>query len=108
MHSKVLHPGHTGTLPRGTHAYKPEAPIAAIKTEGTGALVSLLAKEKRRFLAVVNRDFLMEMPLTVSLDGSAEISEFRKIGAIREITGREWTTSLAPGDIAVLTWESKK
>ena len=107
MHSKVLHLGHTNTLPRGTRTYKPDAPIAAIKTEGTGALVSLLANEKRRFLAVVNRDFLKKMPLTVTLDGSTKISEFRKDGTT-ESTSREWTRSIAPGDIAVLTWESKE
>lgn len=108
LHSKVLDHGHTGALPRGTQPYKPAAPVAGIKTEGAGALVSHLANGKRRFLAVVNRDFLKATPLTVTLDGSAKVSEFRKDGATSEITDREWKTSLAPGDIAVLTWESKE
>ena len=108
LHSKVLHHDHTGALPRGTHAYKPEAPLAGIKTEAAGALVSHLANGKRRFLAIVNRDFLKDMPLTVTLDGSAKVSEFGKNGTTEEISGREWTRSLAPGDIAVLTWEAKE
>jgi hypothetical protein len=108
LHSKVLHLGHTGALPRGTNSYKPRRPIARIKTESAGALVSHLANGKRRFLAVVNRDFLKDARVIVSTDGSAHVCEFRKDGATVEITGDEWTTKLSPGDIAALTWDVKE
>jgi len=106
--AKVLSVGHTGKLPAGTRAYAPAAPISGLKTEGNGAVASLLAKGQRRFLAVVNRDFNAPMPLTVALDGSAAVARVDKTGAVHAVDGKEFTGRLEPGDLVVLTWELKQ
>ena len=103
--AKVLRLGHTGALPRGTSAYEPAAPIVSLKTEGNGALVSLLENGKRRYLAIVNRDFLAPLPIALTFDGSAKISEIQKDGAARDLTGREYSRPLAPGNLLLLSWE---
>lgn len=103
----VSRPGHTGTLPRGTQAYQPEAPVTKVETGGTGAVISHLAKGTQRAVVVVNRDFLHPMPFTLTFDGTAGLREFRKDGTTADLTGREWKRNLAPGDIAVVVWDAK-
>jgi type IV secretory pathway protease TraF len=101
----VLRIGHTGTLPRGTAAFAPEAPVKSVETARGGALVSLLAKGRNRFLAIVNRDFQAGVPLVVELNGSRSVSELQKDGTTRAIVSAQDARELAPGDIVVLTWE---
>src|SRR5262249_3282967 len=67
--ARVLRVQHTGTLPRGTQPYRPEAPVSAVETGSGGAVVSLLENGRRQYLAVVNRDFTGPMALAVTLDG---------------------------------------
>jgi hypothetical protein len=104
--AEVLRVGHTGSLPRGTHAFDPASPVAALKTEGTGAVVSLLAKGNQRFLAIVNRDLRANMPLTLSFEPAAKVSEITRDGATRPLASREFKAELTPGDIRVLTWDA--
>jgi hypothetical protein len=103
--AKVRRVGHIGELPRGTRAYEPETPIAALRTEG-GAVVSLLSKRRGRFLAIVNRDFKMSAPLRITFDGSAKISEVRKDGSSQPLGDLEFARGLAAGDIVMLSWEA--
>jgi hypothetical protein len=104
--AEVLRVGHTGNLPRGTHAYEPASPIAALKTGDGGAVVSLLAKGKQRFLAIINRDLHASMPLALTFTPGARISEVAKDGATRLIEANEFSTVLSPGDLRVLTWDA--
>jgi hypothetical protein len=104
--AEVLRVGHTGSLPRGTRAFEPAPPIAALKTEGTGAVVSLLAKDNQRILAIVNRDLRANLPLTIGFEPSAKISELTKDGSTRVLTSGEFKAELAPGDIRVLMWSA--
>lgn len=103
----VSHAGHTGTLPRGTRAYQPVVPVEKMDTGGKGALISHLTKGTRRAVAVVNRDFLQALPLALTFDGTPGLREFRKDGTTVEITGREWKTTLTPGDMAVVVWDAR-
>lgn len=105
--SKVESIGHTGKLPRGTQAYKAAAPISEVTTGGHGAVVSLLSKEKRNFLVVVNRDFNAEMPLTVVLDGSVAVQSVDKEGGLHAVADKKYAANVGKGDIAILTWERK-
>jgi Beta-galactosidase len=104
--AEVLKVGHTGTLPRGTRAFEPAAPIAELKTEGTGAVVSLLAKGNQRILAIVNRDLRANMPLAVTFATGARITEVTKDGATHPMTSGEFKTELSPGDLRLLSWET--
>jgi hypothetical protein len=103
----VSRPGHTGTPPRGTQAYQAVPPVTKVETGGAGALISHLTKGTRRAVVLVNRDFLNPMPFTLTFDGTPGLREFRKDGTTADISGREWKSNLAPGDIAVVIWDSK-
>jgi hypothetical protein len=104
--AKVSQVAHTGVLPTGTHAYEAATPVLSLKTEGNGAIVSLLEKGRRRFLAIVNRDFHAAMPLALTFDSSTEVNEVQKDGSTRKIAERDYSKPLEPGDILVLTWRS--
>lgn len=103
--AEVLRVGHTGTLSRGTHAYHPVPPVAQLKTEG-GAVVSLLAKGKQRFLAIVNRDIHTKMPLKIAFSPDAKIREVTKDGTTRAVSSGDFVAELLPGDMRVLTWDA--
>jgi hypothetical protein len=104
--TEVLRVGHTGSLPRGTRAFVSVSPVAELKTEGTGAVVSLLAKGNQRFIAIVNRDLRTVMPLTVILEPKIRINEMTKEGATVPLASGEFKAELTPGDIRVLTWNA--
>lgn len=104
--ARILRVGHLGTLPKGTRRYEPQSPVTSVDTGGNGAIVSQLEKKKRRFVAIVNRDLRAPMSLIVVLDGSVKVSEMQKDGTLRVIDGREFSSRIAPGDLAMLTWES--
>jgi len=101
----VVRVGHTGdAIPRGTQAFRPEAPLRSVKTEGAGAVVSLLERGKRRSLVVVNRDFLHPMPLAAEFEEGAAVEAVAKDGSRRAIEGTSHRAVVEPGDAAVLTW----
>jgi hypothetical protein len=102
--AKVARVGHTGRLPRGTEAFRPEAPVAELRTEGDGGVVSLLRKGRRSYLVVVNRDYRASMPLAVTFDGSRKVDEERMDGTLMR-AGRQLTRNVGPGDIVVMGWE---
>lgn len=104
--AEVLRVGHTGNLPRGTRPYESAPPIATLKTESGGAVVSLLAKGRQRFLAIVNRDLRTNMPLAVTFTPAAKIREVAKDGETHSIVSGEFAADLSPGDLRVLTWDA--
>jgi hypothetical protein len=104
--SQVLALGHTGTLPRGTAAYKPEAPVTALKTDG-GAVVSLLGREARRYLVIVNRDFNKPMTLELAWEAATPLARVGKDGKESALPGGTLRASVEPGDALILTWQAK-
>jgi hypothetical protein len=106
--SKVLSVGHTGkSIPAGTRPYAPVAPVTSLKTESTGAAVSVLAKDRRRFLVVVNRDFGHAMPIVATFDPAAGVQRVEKDGSLMALTDATDRRSVGSGDAAILTWEQK-
>jgi hypothetical protein len=106
--SQVESIGHTGAaIPAGTRAYTPAAPVRSLQTEGTGAVVSLLANGPRRFLVVVNRDFQHEMPLRVSFDPMAKVRRVAKDGTLAALAESGHESKVPPGDAAIFVWEAK-
>jgi hypothetical protein len=103
LNAKVLSVSHTGTLPSGTRAYQPAAPIESLETGGVGTLVSLLEKGNERFLAIVNRDLKQKAPLALKADATAKLAAIGKDGT-RAPCGPSFSTSLDPGDMVVLAW----
>jgi hypothetical protein len=103
--STVIGVGHTGIkVPAGTRAYQPASPVTELSTQGTGTIVSLLAKGNRRFLVVVNRDIERSMPLRVGFDASTPVKQVVKDGTIRPLDNRVATETIDPGDMRAFTW----
>jgi len=102
--SRVISLGHTGKPPRGTVAYVPASPIASLKTEGQGAVVSLLGRDTRRFLVVVNRDFTKPMPLEVVWRESTTMATANKDGTLTPLSGQKREKAVEPGDVEILSW----
>jgi hypothetical protein len=101
--SKVVKVGHTGKVPQGTQPYRPEAPVMELRTEGDGAVVSLLEKGRRRYLVIVNRSHQAPMPLEIAFDGSKRVRLVRKDGG-SERPGRTYSAEVGPGDVLVVGW----
>ena len=105
--SRVQSLGHTGaTLPPGTTRYVPSSPIKSLKTEGLGAIVSILANGTHRYLVIVNRDIERPMPSTVEFDASTHPLHVAKDGTLDEINASSRPISVDPGDTLIFTWAS--
>jgi hypothetical protein len=98
----VVSVGHTGNkIPKGT---KPLAklpdPIKVLKTEGTGAVVSVMRNNENNFLVVVNRDFVKPMALTIECDPNV-----LKDGTLVPASVYNTTVEVDPGDAAIYMWK---
>jgi hypothetical protein len=104
--------GHTGEkLPRGTRAFEPGEYIHEVKTSGQGAVVSLLSKDDRQFLVVVNRDLHEPMSLSVRLVGWTLFTRVDKEGMLHSVHGPgglRHEAKVEPGDVYVLAWRPRK
>jgi hypothetical protein len=106
--AELIDVAHTGdAIPRGTRRYEPRPPVAMLKTDGTGAVISLLRNGGRQFLVIVNRDINAAQTVSVTLDGSSQAATAARVekdATLRNLDGRAWETKLDPGDVAILTW----
>jgi hypothetical protein len=102
--SRVVAVGHTGGTPIGTRTFAPIKPITEIKTEGAGAVVSLLAAADRHFLVIVNRDLDQPMPLEVRWEPAVTKSLVNKNGTLEPAAGQIHRTTVEPGDVDILAW----
>lgn len=106
--SKVLWVGHTGSsIPPGTRRARPEPPIRSLTTKGTGAVVSLLAKDDRRFVVIVNRDIEARMPITIQFDGSRMIRRIQSDGRDEDLGTGDFRANVEPGDVLIFGWPEK-
>jgi hypothetical protein len=104
--ARVVHVGHTGdALPFGTQRFRHGSPIRSVRTEGVGAIVSILERESRRFLVIVNRDFSKPMPIAIHFDGTTIPSLVGKDAVARSLSGEQFNTLVAPGDVSIISWE---
>jgi hypothetical protein len=106
--SKVISVGHTGkTIPAGTSPLTVLPPsIAELKTEGLGAVVSVLENGSFSYLVVVNRDFTATMPLTLRCQTG--VRRVLKDGSSVNMDTKSHTLVLEPGDAAILRWTTAK
>ncbi len=95
-----------GPIPPGTRPYHPEPPIRSLAAQGQfGAVISMLEKEDRRFLAVVNKDYAHNMVLRIAFDGSRPIELMENDGSWRALDEQRFRTIVRPGDLVILGWE---
>ena len=105
LNARVVSVAHTGeTIPVGTKPLVslPE-PFQVLKTEGTGAVVSVLKNNNNNFLVVVNRDFIKPMILTVECD--AKVKKVLKDGTLVPASVYNSTIEVDPGDVAIYMWK---
>jgi hypothetical protein len=102
--ARVISVSHTGNpTPAGTNPLEnlPKQ-ITSLKTEGTGAVVSLLKNKKNNYLVIVNRDFIKPMKLTVEC--APEVKKVFKDGSSATADVYHNHTEVDPGDIAIYMW----
>lgn len=107
LNSKVVHVAHTGDeIPYGTKRLK-ELPdvITSFETEGEGAIVSVLEKEKESFLVVVNRDFKNKMK--VKIEGHSSLKRILKDGTSVPAQAYVNTMEVDPGDLLIFSWQNQ-
>jgi hypothetical protein len=103
--SRVISVSHTGEIiPQGTTPLQalPE-PFKILKTEGKGAVVSILQNGENNYLVVVNRDFLTPMNLYVECDN--KVRKVLKDGTLVPAGSYQIKMELDPGDAAIYTWK---
>lgn len=105
LDAEVVSVAHTGDqIPQGTRRLGalPDV-ITRFETEGTGAIVSMLKKDNKSYLVVVNRDFQQSMAVTV--EGDKRLNRVLKDGSTVSADSYVSRLSVAPGDILVFSWE---
>jgi hypothetical protein len=99
--------GHTGSqLPSGTERYQPARPVVELKAD-SGAVVSHLSTGDRRYLVVVNRNFLEPMDLAVTLDPAVASSLVTKDGRLHPVVANRYQAAVPAGDVAIFTWAAR-
>lgn len=73
-----------------------------LETSDGGAVVSLLEKEDRRFLVIVNRNFKGPMKLTIVTDDS--VKKVLKDGTLVPVNACHEAIAVDPGDVAIYTF----
>lgn len=104
LDARVVSVAHTGaSIPAGTkRLMNLPQPIRIFKTEGTGAVVSVLENGANAYLVVVNRDFMNPMKLTIGCD--ANVMRILKDGSEVPASAYAGTIVIDPGDVAIYRW----
>ncbi|HNW57383.1 MAG TPA: beta-galactosidase [Bacteroidales bacterium] len=104
MGASVTSVSHTGDIiPRGTKPLTtlPEH-IKSLKTEGLGAVVSVLKNGQYTYLVIVNRDFKNSMKLSIECD--KEVRRVFKDGTSVPANAYQPAIEVDPGDITIYSW----
>ena len=107
MNAKVQSIAHTGAIiPMGTQRlYKLPDAIKTFETEGVGAVVSVLQKDGKSYLVVVNRDFKNDMK--VKIEGDPDLQRILKDGSIVPAPTNISTITVDPGDVLIYCWKNQ-
>jgi hypothetical protein len=101
--AKVITVSHTGDLPLGTKPLgRLPKPIKSLKTDGLGAVVSVMQNNLKTYLVVVNRDFTAPMALTINC--AQGVSQILKTGVSIPQHSNNQTVNIEPGDVAIFNW----
>lgn len=105
--AKLVSVSHTGKqIPAGTRRLdKLPDPVKLLETGDAGAIVSVLEKDRRRFLVIVNRDFQNPMKLTIMTNPG--VQRVLKDGMLVPANAYTGTLEIDPGDMLVYTWDIK-
>ena len=92
------------SVPKEVKPYKPGSPINSLTAGGKGAIVSELWKGSRRFLVIVNQDYLELMPLAAAWKANTRKGLVRKDGRVRPLAKPALKINVDPGDACILMW----
>jgi len=108
QNANLIWVSHTGKrIPRGTRRItRLPDPIKLLDTGEGGAVVSLLEKQNRQFLIIVNRDFQNPMKLTMMADESVKIVLLD--GSLVPSSAYAPVIEVDAGNMAIYTWEKNK
>ena len=102
--AEVVSVNHTGdATPMGTHPLnKLPKPIASLKTDGLGAVVSVMKNNGKSYLVIVNHDFTT--PMNMLIRCMPGVSRVQKDGS--STTQNLYTNKVIvePGDVVIYSW----
>ena len=106
--SKKVFVAHTGKeIPWGTKRLGVDiqlpAPFKKLETSDGGSVVSVLEKEDRRFLVIVNRDYKNPMRLTIQTDNA--VKKVLNDGTLVPANAYAQNMEVDPGDVVIYTWK---
>lgn len=106
LDAKVIDVWHTGEkIPQGTKRIETlPAPVKVLDTVGDGAVVSLLEKDNRKYLVIVNRDYKNPMRLTFFADD--QVKRLLKDGSVVPAKTYANTTEVEAGDMLIYSWNN--
>jgi len=101
--AKMISVAHTGnTIPFGTKSLtKLPKPIKSLKTQGLGAVVSVLKKNGISYMVIVNRD--IASPMNLQMVCGTGVSRVLKNGSVAAIKSNT-RLSVGPGDVSIYKW----
>lgn len=104
--ARLLAVGHLGpSLPRGTRAYTPSAPVRTLDTGGRGAVVSRLRNGDSELLLVQNRELSGVAEVALQFDPEARVRVLGRDGKPRRLRDARFREHLTPGDARVFVWD---
>jgi len=105
MGAELVSVWHTGSqIPDGTRPIdKLPGRIDVLETGDGGAIVSVLRKEDKHFLIIVNRDF--QKPMMLNIKKEETVKRVLKNGTISTVNSTSEKMDIEPGDMAIYTWE---
>ena len=107
LNARVVSVAHTGeNIPPGTTRLEklPDV-VKTFETEGEGAVVSVMQKEGKSYMVVVNRDFKNNM--TVKIEGEPGLQRVLKDGTMVPAAAYISTMVVAPGDVLIYCWNNE-
>lgn len=104
-HARLISVAHTGKkIPAGTIRLSTlPAPIKVLETGDGESIVSVLEKDNRQFLVIVNRSLFHPMKLT--LVGDEKVKRVLKDGTLVAADAYNPTLEIAPGDMLIYCWQ---
>lgn len=105
LDSKLVSVWHTGKqIPEGTRPIDVlPIPIKVLETGDGSAVVSVLRKNDKQFLIIVNKDFQNSMKLNITVDKN--VNKVLKNGTITPLDSNSEMVDVGPGDMTIYTWK---
>ena len=100
--ARVMGVSHAGSyVPPNARAFVPNSTLTSLDVGSGSAVVSFLRNGSTDYIALVNKDLINPLTITIGLADPHNMHEVRKDGADRAVTSNSFT--IAPGDILIFS-----